>query len=259
MGASMAADTTAGYFFGMKPIFDFRHVDILPIHSFPWVVLLGVICALLGDVFKRTLYGSLDLYERLRIPQLIRPIIPLMVSIPLGFFLFDVTGGGHNLIESLSSTDRSLLLLVVLLAGKMLFTVFSFGSGTSGGIFLPILACGALAGSALGKLLSGSGFIADAQILNLMILGMAAFFTAVVKAPVTGIVLILEMSGSFNHMTSLVLVCLSAFVTADVITSRPVYSVLLERILRNKRTRPQDGKTGIPNGNPGGTTEYPLG
>jgi H+/Cl- antiporter ClcA len=63
---------------------------------------------------------------------------------------------------------------------------------------------------------------------------MSAFFAAVVKAPVTGIVLILEMSGSFNHMVSLVLVSLSAFVTADVIASQGVYNVLLERILRTK-------------------------
>jgi H+/Cl- antiporter ClcA len=63
-----------------------------------------------------------------------------------------------------------------------------------------------------------------------MILGMTAFFSAVVKAPVTGIILILEMSGNFNHLWSLVLVSLSAFVTADLIASRPIYAVLLERM-----------------------------
>jgi H+/Cl- antiporter ClcA len=247
----MAADTAAGYFFGLKPVFDFRHITLLPIHAFPWVVLLGVLCALLGDIFKRLLYGALDLYDGLLIPQVIRPILPLLVSIPLGFFLIDITGGGHSLIESLSDTNRTLSMVVILLAGKMLFTVFSFGSGTSGGIFLPLLACGALTGSILGKLLLGWGFIEDAQTLNFMILGMSAFFAAVVKAPVTGIVLIMEMSGSFNHMVSLVLVSLSAFVTTDIIASRPVYSVLLERILRtkvrqNKPRRPQSGASGGP-------------
>jgi H+/Cl- antiporter ClcA len=164
----------------------------------------------------------------------IRPVLPLLVSIPLGFFLFDVTGGGHSLIVSLSETDRTVTMVVILLAVKMLFTGFSFGSGTSGGIFLPTLACGALAGSLLGKLLLGFGFIEDAQTLNFMLLGTCALFTAVFKAPVTSIVLILEMSGSFNHLVSLVLVALSAFVTADVIASKPVYGVLLERILRTK-------------------------
>jgi H+/Cl- antiporter ClcA len=131
--------------------------------------------------------------------------------------------------------------LAILLLGKILFTVFSFGSGTSGGIFLPILACGALTGRILGDLLFAAGFINETQILNLMILGMAAFFTAVVKAPVTGIVLILEMSGNFSHMTTLVLVSLTSLVTTDLLASRPVYSVLLDRILRNKKGRPKEG------------------
>ncbi|GHV73530.1 voltage-gated chloride channel [Spirochaetia bacterium] len=237
MGASMAADVAAGYFFGLKPAFNFRHITLLPLHIFPWVVLLGILCALLGDLFKRLLYGSLDLYDTLHIPQALRPILPLLVSIPLGFFLIDVTGGGHSLIDSLYDINRTLRMIVLLLAVKMLFTAFSFGSGTSGGIFLPILACGALVGSIMGKLLLGFGFIQDAQTLNFMLLGTCALFTAVFKAPVTGIVLIMEMSGSFNHMVSLVLAALSAFVTTDVIASRGVYSVLLERTLRTKKRR----------------------
>jgi H+/Cl- antiporter ClcA len=64
---------------------------------------------------------------------------------------------------------------------------------------------------------------------------MAGFFAAVVKAPVTGIVLILEMTANFNHLGSLVLVSLSAFVCSELMNSRPVYSVLLERILRAKK------------------------
>jgi H+/Cl- antiporter ClcA len=237
MGAAMAADVTAGYFFGLRPVFDFRHITILPIRAFFWIVLLGVLCGVLGDIFKRALYASQDLYERCRIPRTFRPIIPLLASIPLGFFLFDITGGGHNLIESLSVQSRPLALIALFLAGKLIFTALCYGSGTSGGIFLPLLACGALTGHALGLILFHTGFILEERILNFTILGMAAFFTGVVNAPVTGIVLILEMSGSFDHLISLVLVCLSAFVTSTVIASRPVYEVLLERIVRGLRSR----------------------
>jgi H+/Cl- antiporter ClcA len=64
-----------------------------------------------------------------------------------------------------------------------------------------------------------------------MILGMAAFFTGAVKAPVTAIVLILEMSGSFRHLGGLVLASFSTFVASELIGSRPVYAVLLERLV----------------------------
>ena len=233
MGAAMAADAVAGYFFGMRPIFDFRHIEALPLGTFHWVVLLGVLCGLLGDMFKRSLYFFQDFYARLRVPLTARPVLHLLVSVPLGLYLFDITGGGHGLIESLSQTARPLELLLILLAGKMIFTALCYGSGTSGGIFLPLLACGALAGSALGLVLFRAGYISGGQPLNFMILGMAAFFTGAVSAPVTGIVLILEMSGSFNHLSSLVLICLSAFVTSLVLNSRPVYEALLSRFLKS--------------------------
>jgi H+/Cl- antiporter ClcA len=238
MGASMAADAVAGYFFGQGPVFDFRDIDVLPLENLPSIILLGIVCALLGDLFKRSLYGSLDLYDRLRIPQTVRPLIPLLVSVPLGFFLFDVTGGGHALIESLSADERSFGLIGLLLAGKILFTALCYGSGTSGGIFLPLLACGALTGRGLGKLLAMAGLAAESQGLNYMILGMAAFFTGAVKAPVTAVVLILEMSGNFNHLGGLVVVSFSTLIASELMNSRPVYAVLLERFVRSggKRT-----------------------
>ena len=232
MGAAMAADLVAGYFFGLRPIFDFRYVNVLSIQSFHWIILLGVLCGLLGDVFKRSLYLSQDLYARLRIPQLVRPVLPLLISVPLGFYFFDVTGGGHNLIESLPLGGHSIELILLLLAGKIIFTALCYGSGTSGGIFLPLLACGALTGDGLGLLLNRLGYLAEGNNLNLMIMGMAAFFTGAVGAPVTGIVLILEMSGNFNHLSGLVLACLSAFITTLLINSRPVYETLLARILK---------------------------
>jgi H+/Cl- antiporter ClcA len=82
------------------------------------------------------------------------------------------------------------------------------------------------------------GLVAEEQglnfLLNLMILGMAAFFTGAVKAPVTGIILIREMSGNFIHLGSLVLVCFTRFVVSELIASRPVYTVLLDRLVKTK-------------------------
>jgi H+/Cl- antiporter ClcA len=239
MAASMTADAVASSFFGQGPIFDFTYIKVLPLVQLPWVVLLGVLCALLGDIFKKSLYLAQDGYEKCKMPMAFRPLLPLLVSIPLGLFFFDITGGGHTLIESLSLTERTLGTLALLLGGRIVFTALCYGSGTSGGIFLPLLACGALTGDGLAKLLGGMGLVPPDQHLNYLILGMAGFFAAVVKAPVTGIVLILEMTANFNHLGSLVLVSLSAFVCSELINSRPVYSVLLDRILKaQKKAQP---------------------
>ena len=231
MAASMAADLVAGLFFGMHPIFNFRSLRLLPIGLYPWIILLGVISSFAGDLFKRALYFSQDLYKALPLPRYFWPILPLLVSIPLGLFLFDVTGGGHPLIESLTASSRTLSMLALLFTVKLMFTALSYGAGTAGGIFLPLLVCGALLGTFTGQALSAMGYIDQTYILNFLILGMAAFFTAVVKAPVTGAVLILEMSGNFNHFGGLMLVCLTAYVTSDVLISQPVYDVLLSRLM----------------------------
>ncbi|MDR0599890.1 MAG: ClC family H(+)/Cl(-) exchange transporter [Treponema sp.] len=235
MGAAMMATTVAGVLLGSGTVFDFRQVEALPLGDLPWVVLLGIVCAALGHLFKGALYGSLNLYDRLRIPPLFRPLIPLAVSVPVGFLLFDLSGGGHTLIESLPHDGRTLRFIVSLLGGKLLYTALCYGSGAAGGIFLPLLACGALTGDALGTILSGMGYIASERVLNFIILGMAGFFASTAQAPVTGIVLILEMCGNFNHLSSLVLVSFSSFVTAELLLSRPVYAVLLERILSTMR------------------------
>jgi H+/Cl- antiporter ClcA len=225
-GASMAADAVTGYFFNLEPVFDFRDIKVIPLGTFPWIALLGVICALLGDLFKRSLYAGHNLYDRLKIPLGFRPVLPLLVSIPVCLFCADIAGSGHSLIASLVVEERGLVVLAMLFMGKLLFTAFCCGSGTSGGIFLPLLACGALTGSGLGMVLAGAGFLPEGQQSGFIILGMAAFFSAVIKAPVTGVILILEMSGNFDHLGSLVLVCISAFVTAELIASQPVYAVL---------------------------------
>jgi len=102
--------------------------------------------------------------------------------------------GGYYLIEALTLRDTLLRILILLFGAKLLFTALSYGSGTAGGIFLPLLVCDALAGDAFGKIVALPGLAKSGQVLNSMILSMAAFFTAVVKAPVTGTVLILEMA-----------------------------------------------------------------
>ncbi|MDR1893725.1 MAG: ClC family H(+)/Cl(-) exchange transporter [Spirochaetales bacterium] len=235
MGSSWAANMAASTVFGLDPVFDFREITPLTLESFPWIALLGILCGLGGDLFKRLLYFFQDLYPRLHIPQILRPVLPLLISIPLGFFLFDLTGGGHALIEKLSWESSLPSILLLTLLAKMVWTALCYGSGASGGIFLPLLACGALLGTAFGEVLTLTGLSAPDSNLNFMILGMAAFFTGVVKAPVTGAVLILEMSGNFNHLGSLVLACLSALVASDLIRSRAVYDVLLDRILLGRK------------------------
>ena len=231
MGSSVAADFVASHFFGLQPAFDFHQIIPLGTGMLPWVALLGILCGVMGDLFKRFLYGAQDLYPALHVPPIARPALILALSIPLSFFLYDATGGGHALIEKLWHGEQTIGFLLLVLTAKMIFSALSYGSGTAGGIFLPLLACGALTGKIFGQALALMNLVPEAASMNFMILGMAAMFAGVVRAPITGAILILEMSGNFNHFASLVACCLSAYVFGDILKSKPVYDVLLDRML----------------------------
>ena len=71
-------------------------------------------------------------------------------------------------------------------------------------------------------------FTADWMTL-FIIFGMAAFFAAVVKAPVTGSILILELTGQFSHLVGLIVVSGAAFMISDICGGEPIFSALLER------------------------------
>ena len=110
----------------------------------------------------------------------------------------------------------------------------SFGSGAPGGIFLPLLAIGALIGNIYGVALVHFVHFDSMYINNFIILAMAGYFAAVVRSPITGTILITEMTGTFSHLLSLAIVSIAAYIVADILGSKPIYEALLEKILHNQ-------------------------
>ena len=74
---------------------------------------------------------------------------------------------------------------------------------------------------------------------NFVLLAMAGFFTAIVRAPITGIILLFEMSGSVSQMLSLALVSVTAYVTATLVRSEPIYESLLANLLQREKEEEQ--------------------
>ncbi|HEY5525572.1 MAG TPA: chloride channel protein, partial [Clostridium sp.] len=98
----------------------------------------------------------------------------------------------------------------------------------------PLLAIGALIGNIYGIALVHLVHFDSTYINNFIILAMAGYFTAVVRAPITGTILITEMTGSFSHLLSLAVVSIVAYMVADILASKPIYESLLEKFLHNQ-------------------------
>ena len=128
---------------------------------------------------------------------------------------------------------KSISLIVV----KFLFTFACFGSGAPGGIFFPLLVLGALVGNFVGLIYVKYLGIPSIYLMNFVVLAMAGHFASIVKAPITAILLISEMTGSLNHLLSLAVVVIVSQLTSDILNSAPIYESLLERMLVNAKNR----------------------
>ena len=233
--AAVTATAVTGLFFGSSPVFSLGYLLPMPLDMLGWLAGLGLFVGTLGRMFNPSLLWAQDFYESLGLKGMYKPLLPLLLAACLGFVLPEILGGGSHLVDALAVESYSLAFLCLLFAGKFLFTMLCFGSGVPGGIFLPMLVLGALGGAIFGNLLAGAGLFPAMYLPDMIVFGMAAYFAVVAKSPVTGSVLIMEMTGSFQHMLALLIVSLSAYAVSDLTGGRPVYVQLLGRMLRKNK------------------------
>jgi hypothetical protein len=160
-----------------------------------------------------------------------------MVSIGVGVILLDIQGVGYRLILKNEKTPFSVEFLLILFVGKFLFTILSNGPGLPGGLFLPTLTLGALLGSLYGEILSF--FLEGGENIHqyFMILGMAGFFTVVMRTPLTAIVLLLEMTGSFEYLGSFMLVALTSYVIIEILEVPQLTSTIYEKLEKDNNVQ----------------------
>lgn len=232
MAASITADVISKNFFGLKPVFDFQSIRTMPLNNYHYIIILGIITGILGTVFNYSLLKTQKLYSVQKwLPEQVKPVFPFIIAGILGFVLPEVLGGGHELIALMVDFSFSINLLLIILVVKFVFTMISYGSGAPGGIFLPMLVIGALIGNIYGNVLTDLFNLDGEYVRNLIILAMAGYFTAIVRSPITGSILITEMTGSFSHLLSVAVVSIVAYTTADMLGSKPIYESLLNRLL----------------------------
>ena len=191
-----------------------------------------LVVGLAGVIFNAGLLNIPRFYKLFPTP-FSKIVFALFCAGILGFVYPQVLGGGNELINNIAKTPYTLQALLLLLAGKFIFTMLSYGSGVPGGFFLPMLVIGALTGSVISNIMITLGLLDPFFYSNIIVISMAAFFSASVRAPITGIILIMEMTGSFQHMLVLSIASIVAFIAAELCRSKPIYEELLARSLQS--------------------------
>lgn len=233
MTASVTADYIASHILGLDPVFHFQITEYLPQNYYWLLILLGILVGVSGVFYNWGMLKAQELYRKIPLlKETGRLLIAFLMAGVLGLVMPSVLGSGSGLIVSLTKGEMVLGMVVLTLVVKFLFSAVSFGSGAPGGIFFPLLILGALLGAVFA--MTGAEFFGldPVYINNFVLLGMTGFFTAIVRAPLTGIILLFEMSGSISQMLSLSIVSVTAYIVATLMRSEPIYDSLLKRILK---------------------------
>ena len=230
--AAVSADVVARSVSGQLPVFSVPNYGVPPLSALPVFALLGILTGLLGVAFNRGLLGTVNLMAR--IPARWNLCLWAGVGAAAGliaWFSPSAVGSGHDLAETVLRNKTPLLAIPVLFLLRFGLTLTSYGTGASGGIFAPLLLLGALLGLGVGRVtqIFMPALAADPGVFA--VVGMAAYFTAIVRAPLTGILLISEMTGSYEQMLPLLAASFCAYGVTEYLKDMPIYEALLKRDL----------------------------
>lgn len=235
--ASVCADAVSRFLFGQTAVFGSAPIAAPPLGALPLFLLLGAGSGLLAVGFNRGLLGVVRLFDRAS------PHGRLLAAAGVGggvalvaWFYPALVGSGGALVGRTLSGQGVVAALLLTLVLRFALTLGSYGTGAPGGIFAPLLVLGSQAGLATGLGAAALSPALAGEPRAWAVVGMAALFAGTVRAPLTGIVLMVEMTESYTLMLPLLAASFAAQWVADRLGSAPIYDSLLERELRRSES-----------------------
>lgn len=233
LGASATAIAVSRLMLGDAPDFQVAPIPFVADEIKPLFFVLGLLSGFLAVIYNFMLLGALSIGDRLsRFPVELRAGVVGAAVGTLAWFSPAAVGGGDPITQSLLTGAGTIASLPALYAMRLLLSTASYAAGTPGGLFAPMLVLGAQSGLFFGlaaeALLPGIGV----HPVSFAVVGMASIFAGIVRAPLTGIVLTLEMTANVTLLLPMLAACFTAMVVPTLLGSAPIYDSLRERSLR---------------------------
>jgi CIC family chloride channel protein len=202
--------------------------------SLVWYALLGLLAAIVSVAFTDSLLGLRAWFRRLTgVPRWVHPAIGgaatggMAVAALALFHLNGIAGDPYKTLTLALTGKMTVTAMAVFCVLKLAATVSSYSSGGSGGIFAPALFMGAMLGGAVGYLDVTVFHHSADSIGAFAVVGMGAVFAGIVRAPMTSVLIIFEMTGGYGLVLPLMIANMSAFVLARHWRHTSVYDALL--------------------------------
>jgi CIC family chloride channel protein len=204
-------------------------LTVLPADVLPSYLILGLLAGLVGVAFNVSLVATLRIFDRAaRWPLGAKGALVGAAAGLLAWFAPNLVGGGEGLAGSAIASHIPWGVLCAFLLARFVLTMASYGSGAPGGIFAPLLALGALLGGAFAAA-ETSLFHHPHDPAPYAIVAMAACFTAIVRSPLTGVVLLLEMTGSWPLILPMMAASITAYAIPELLGNAAIYDSLRAR------------------------------
>jgi len=250
LGASAGAIVVARVLLGPAPDFHVEPLAYAGIQAWPFFVALGAVAGVVAALYNFTLLGAIRVAERLgRWPVELRAgVIGAAVGI-FAWFAPGLVGGGDQITQHVLAGEAAVATIPLAFLLRFGLGAVSYAAATPGGLFAPMLVLGAQLGGFFGAGCRLAFPELDIDPEQFAVVGMAAFFAGVVQAPVTGIVLVTEMTGGFTIFLPMLGACFSAMLVPSLLHSAPIYESLRERVVRRQQIEGLTRTAGARSGN----------
>jgi len=223
--ATVSATFVQRAIFHMSQDFQVSEVPVIPASSIGWFLIFGLLIGGVGIVYNKLLLGlstAANRWRQIPVPLRAGAIGALVATV--GWAQPDAVSGGDDLTQSILNGGTTFFLGITVL--RFLLGPLSYSAGTPGGLFAPIIALGALLGLGFGEFHAAISPEAPVPPVAFAVAGMAALFTATIRAPLTGIVICLEMTGCLPLFFPMLAGCLGAYLIPTLAKCQPIYDSL---------------------------------
>jgi chloride channel protein, CIC family len=222
--AAISSVVVARSFWGSEPMFRIPTVTLRDSRELMAYAVLGVVGGFASLVFAKSLsYLRPRLRRQPGWSHMMQPCLAGLLVGGIGYFgLPQVMGAGYGAIDQAMHSQFAWKMLLVLALFKVIATTLSFSSGTPGGMFAPTLFIGAMLGAAVGSFekiyfphLTGS-------IGSYALVGMGVLFAAFLRAPLTSVFMVLEVSGNYSIVLPVILANTIAYLVSRLLEPVPI-------------------------------------